>query len=403
MTASAPFFDRTFAAFKVHNFRLYFAGQVVSVSGAWMQRVAQSWLVLEITGSGAAVGALTAVQFLPLLLLAPTGGLVADRNDKRHILYITQTLAGALALTLGALVLTGAVELWMVYVLAGALGVVGSFDNPARQTFVMEMVGRSKITNAVALNSVLVNTGRIIGPALGGLLIVTVGIGWCFVINAASYIVFISALAAMRSEAIQRTEPERRRSGQLRQALRYVRGEPVLFATLAANAVFGIFVYEYEVLLPILARFTFGGDADTFGTMFAFMAMGAVIGGLFVASRERTPPRTVMFSCFAVAVSVTATALSPTLWVAYLALIAVGGTTTAFLTTSNSVLQLRSDPAMRGRVLGLRTTAVLGARPIGAPILGWIGDHWGPRYSLAVGAAACVAILVWAWPRLRAE
>lgn len=403
MTAAASFLDRTFAAFKVHNFRFYFAGQVVSVSGAWMQRVAQSWLVLEITDSGAAVGALTAVQFLPLLLLAPTGGLVADRHDKRHVLYVTQTLAGLIALTLGTLILTDTVELWMVFVLAGALGVVGSFDNPARQTFVMEMVGRSKITNAVALNSVLVNAARVIGPALGGLLIVTVGIGWCFVINAASFLVFISAMAAMRSDAIQRTEPEPRRPGQLREALRYIRSEPVLFATLAASAVFGVFVYEYEVVLPILARFTFGGNAETFGTMFAVMGLGAIMGGLYVASREKTAPRTVLLACIGLSISVTATAIAPTLWFAHLSLIAVGATSTAFLTTSNSVLQLQSNPQMRGRVLGLRATAVLGARPVGAPIVGWIGDHWGPRYSLAVGAAACVAIVMWAWPRLSAQ
>jgi MFS family permease len=391
---------RTFAAFSVRNFRLYFAGQVVSVSGAWMQRVAQSWLVLELTNSGVAVGALTAVQFLPLLLLAPTGGLIADRMDKRKVLYLTQTLAALIALTLGTLVLTDRVELWMVFVLAGALGVVGSFDNPARQSFVMEMVGRSKLTNAVALNSVLVNSARIIGPAVGGLLIVTVGIGWCFILNAISYVVFIAAMIRMRSDDIERTEPEARQPGQLRAALSYVRGEPVLFATLVMSAVFGLFAYEFEVVLPLLARFTFGGDADTFGSMFAAMGLGAVFGGLYVASRDTTPPRLVLVSCLGLAVAMTMTALAPSLWVAYVTLVLIGVTSTAFLTLSNSVLQLGSKPKMRGRVVGMRAMAVLGARPLGAPIVGWIGEHLGPRFALGLGALACVVAVVWAWRRM---
>lgn len=400
MTSTGAIMRRTFAAFGVHNFRLYFAGQVVSVSGAWMQRVAQSWLVLELTGSGAAVGALTAVQFLPILVLGPVGGLVADRVDKRRVLYVTQVLAASIALTLGALVLTETVELWMVFVLAGALGVVGSFNNPARQTFVMEMVGRSRLTNAVALNSVLVNSARIIGPAIGGLLIVTVGIGWCFVLNAISYVIFITALALMRSGEIERAQPDVRRRGQLREALRYVRGEPVLFAVLVASAIFGLLVYEFEVVLPIFARFTFGGGADTFGTMFAAMGFGAVLGGLFVASRTTTRPRTILYACYALSVAITMTALASSALMAHVTLVFVGATSTAFLTVSNSVLQLQADPKMRGRVLGLRAMAVLGARPIGGPIVGWIGDHFGPRYSLGVGAVACVVVALWAGRRL---
>lgn len=399
MTSAGAIVRRTFAALGVHNFRLYFAGQVISVSGAWMQRVAQSWLVLELTGSGAAVGALTAVQFLPVLVLGPMGGLVADRVDKRRLLYVTQVLAATTALALGALVLTEQVELWMVFFLAGVLGVVGSFNNPARQTFVMDMVGRSRLTNAVALNSVLVNTARIIGPAIGGLLIVTVGIGWCFVINAISYVVFITALALMRSDEIEKSEPERRRSGQLRQALRYVRDEPVLLATLVASAIFGLLAYEFEVVLPIFARFTFGGDADTFGTMFAAMGFGAVIGGLFVASRHTTTPRAILYSCYALAAAITMTAVAPSALAAHITLVFVGAASTAFLTLTNSVLQLRAVPEMRGRVLGLRAMAVLGARPIGGPIVGWIGDHFGPRYSLVVGALACVAAASWAGRR----
>jgi len=400
MTPPLELARRTFAAFAVHNFRLYFGGQVVSVSGAWMQRVAQSWLVLELTESGAVVGALTAVQFVPILLLAPFGGLVADRFEKRGVLYFTQSLAATIALTLGLLVLTDQVELWMVFALALALGIVGSVDNPTRNSFVMEMVGRSKLANAVALNSVLVNSARVIGPAVGGLLIVTVGLGWCFIINATSYLFFISALSLMRDEAIERSQPEIRRRGQLRQAIAYVAQHPVLRSTLVMSAVIGLFAYEFEVVLPLLARFTFEGDANTFGTMFAAIGIGAVVGGLFVANRGRTSPRAILAAAVGMGVAIAATALAPTIWVAYVTLLTVGVCSSAFLTLSNSVLQLESTPQMRGRVVGMRATAILGARPIGAPIVGWIGEHLGPRYALALGALAAIGVAIWARRRM---
>ena len=400
MTAATDLARRTFAAFGVHNFRLYFGGQVISVSGAWMQRIAQSWLVLEMTGSGAVVGALTAVQFLPILLLAPRGGLIADRMDKRKLLYVTQSLASLIALTLGVLVLADSVELWMVFGLALALGLVGSVDNPSRNSFVMEMVGRSKLANAVALNSVLVNSARVIGPALGGLLIVTVGIGWCFVINSVSYLVFIAALSLMRTRDIDRAHPETKQSGQLRDSLRYVYRHPVLRSTLVMSAVIGLFAYEFEVVLPLLARFTFGGDADTFGAMFAAMGIGAVIGGLFVATRGKTSPRAILAAAAALAVTVAATAFAPSVWMANAALVMVGVSSSAFLTLSNSVLQLESSPQMRGRVVGMRAMAILGVRPVGAPIVGWIGEHLGPRWALGLGAIATMAVAVWARGRM---
>jgi MFS family permease len=400
LTSPTDLARRTFAAFAVHNFRLYFGGQVVSVSGAWMQRVAQSWLVLELTDSGAAVGAITAVQFLPILLLAPAGGLVADRLDKRKVLYVTQSLAAVIALSLGVLVLAEVVELWMVFALALALGLVGSVDNPTRNSFVMEMVGRSKLANAVALNSVLVNSARVIGPAIGGLLIVTVGIGWCFVLNAATYLVFITAIQMMRDDDIDRVEPERRERGQLRGALRYVADQPVLMATLVMSAVIGLFAYEFEVVLPLLARFTFEGDADTFGSMFAAMGVGAVVGGLFVATRGRTSPRAILTAAIALGITIAATAVAPTVWIAYMTLVMVGVSSSAFLTLGNSILQLEASPQMRGRVVGMRATAILGARPIGAPIVGWIGEHLGPRFALGLGALAAIGVAVWARRRM---
>lgn len=396
MTSPRVLLSRTFSALAVRNFRLYFGGQVISVSGTWMQRVAQSWLVLELTGSGAAVGGVTAFQFLPILLVAPMGGLIADRMDKRKVLYVSQSLAGLIALTLGLLVLTDRVELWMVFALALALGVVGSFDNPARTAFVMEMVGRSRLTNAVGLNSVLVNSARIVGPAVGGLLIVTVGIGICFIINAFSYLALIGALLLMREQEIERSAPEPRRAGQLREALGYVWGEPVLRVPLVMMGVVGLFVYEFEVILPLFARFTFGGNADTFGTMFAAMGLGAVVGGFYTATRGERPARALIWMAYAVAGAVTATALMPTLWMALLTLVVVGATTTAFLTLGNAVMQLHSVPKMRGRVMALRAAAVLGSRPLGAPIVGWIGERFGPRYGLALGAVAALAVAAWA-------
>lgn len=396
MTSARELLGRTFSAFAVPNFRLYFTGQVISVSGSWMQRVAQAWLVLELTGSGSAVGAVTAFQFLPILLLAPFGGLIADRMDKRRVLYVTQTMAGVTAATLGMLVLTDVVQLWMVFALALVHGTVGSFDNPARHAFVMEMVGRSRLTNAVGLNSVLMNTARIIGPAAAGALIVTVGIGICFLINSVSYLFFIGALLMMRSREIERTEPEPRRRRQLREALAYVRSEPVLYVPLVMMGMIGFLTYEFEVVLPLMARFTFGGGADTFGIMFAVMGLGSVCGGLYTAVRGDQPGRTMIWLAYALGGVVTATALAPTLWVAYLALFWVGMSATAFFTLGNSVIQLNSAPEKRGRVIALRTAAILGSRPLGAPIVGWIGEHLGPRFALGLGALAAFGVAVWA-------
>jgi len=400
MTSPSEIVRRTFAAFSIRNFRLYFGGQVISVSGAWMQRVAQAWLVLEMTDSGAVVGALTAVQFLPILLFATAGGLVADRMDKRKLLYITQSLASTIALTLGTLVLTDVVEIWMVFVLALALGLVGSVDNPTRQSFVMEMVGRSKLANAVALNQVLVNSARIAGPAIGGILIVTVGIGWCFVLNAFTYLFFIVAIKMMHAEDFDRVEPERKDRGQVREAIRYVARHPVLRSTLVMSAVIGLFAYEFEVVLPLLARFTFGGDADTFGTLFAAMGVGAVLGGLFVANRGRASPRAIVYAALVMGAAIGLTAIAPNVWVAYLTLFCVGLGSSAFLTLSNSVLQLEAGPQMRGRVVGMRATAVLGARPLGAPIVGFIGEHLGPRFALGLGAVAAIGVALWARSRM---
>lgn len=400
MTSPMTLLRRTFAAFSVRNFRIYFVGQVISVSGSWMQRIAQSWLVLEITGSGSAVGAVTALQFLPILLVAPFGGVLADRMDKRRVLYVTQVLAALSAAALGLLVITGVVELWMVYALALFHGMVGAFDNPARHSLVMELVGRARLTNAVGLNAVLMNTARVVGPALGGVLIVTVGIGICFLINSVSYLFFIVALLMIRDGELERTELEQRRWRALREAIAYVRDEPALFVPMVMMGVVALLAYEFEVVLPLFARFTFDGGAEVFGAMFAVLAVGSVIGGLITATRGDRPARTMIWLAYAHGATTTLATFAPLLWTAYLTLFAVGMTATAFFSLGNSVVQLNSIPTMRGRVIALRTAVILGSRPLGAPVVGWIGEHLGPRYAIGIGAVAAVLVAMWAHRRL---
>lgn len=392
MTARARL-RRTFHSFGVRNFRIFFAGQLVSVAGTWMQRIAQSWLVLQITGSGTAVGAVTALQFIPMLV-APAGGLFADRVDKRRLLTITTSASAVIALVLGGLVLTDTVELWMVYVLAFLLGVVGSFENPARRAFVVEMVGRDAITNALGLTSVMVNTARIFGPVLAGILIVTVGIGMCFVLNGISYLALIVALIRMRPEDLVRAKPLPRRTGQLREGISYVRETPLLTGILVILAVVSVFAYEYEVVLPLMAKFAFGGDADTFGVMFGAVAVGAVAGGFYAANVTVLTPRSLVARGAAFAGALGLAAVAPSLVLELGALAVVGATGTSFLSVSNSMLQVGARSDMQGRVLSLRAVAFLGARPIGAPTVGWISEHVGPRYALATGGLAVLAVVL---------
>ncbi|HXI02122.1 MAG TPA: MFS transporter, partial [Candidatus Saccharimonadales bacterium] len=281
---------RAFSSLRIRNFRLFFFGQMISVSGIWMQRVAQAWLVLELTGSGTAIGLVTACQFLPMLFLAPMGGLIADRFDKRRLLFITQGAAGILALVLGLLVSFDLIRLWMVYLLAGMVGLAYAVDTPARQSFVLEMVGPGEVTNAVTLNSVLVNMSRVIGPSLAGVLIVTTGLGVCFLVNAGSYLAILAALALMRTGDLQRTPPEGKRRRQVREGLLYVWSTPALLVPLLMMAVIGTLAYEFQVSLPLVAKFTFGGDARTYGLLTALMGGGAVVGGLFTASRRVRRP-----------------------------------------------------------------------------------------------------------------
>jgi MFS family permease len=380
---------RTFRAISVRNYRLYFTGQVISVSGTWMQTVAQAYLILfPLHGTGVDVAIATSLQFLPLLLLGPFGGLIADRLDKRRVLYATQGTAGTLALVLGILTVTHSVMLWQVYLLAAGLGFVNLFDNPARQTFVSEMVGLELLPNAVSLNSVLMNSARVIGPAIGGVLILTVGVSTCFFLNAASFAAVIAALAMMRAAELYQRPRVVRAKGQVREGLRYVWARPDLKVPLISMAVVGVFAFNFTVTLPLLAKFTFHGGAGLYSWFMVAMGAGAVLGGLATAFRSR--PSTRLLACIGVVfgIAMFAVALSPTETLALVMLVPMGATSIAFVATNNATLQLRADHAMRGRVMSLNAIAFLGSTPIGAPLLGYVSDSSNPRVALVLGAVA---------------
>ena len=362
----------------------------MSLVGTWMQTVALGWLVLELTGSGTALGAVVAAQFVPILLLGPYGGLIADRVDKRRLLLATQATLGATALALGALVATGAVKLWMVVVVAVVFGVVTACDNPARQAFSLEMVGPERLRNAVSLHSVLVNVARGVGPAVAGVIIATAGTGICFLINAASYAAVLAALWTMDTGGLRPTPPAERGPGQVREGLRYAGRTPELLVPLMMLALIGTLAYEFQVVLPLMATGPFQGDAATYGVLTSAMGAGAIVGGLIVAGHGRTGLRPLTVAAAVLGAAILAVAASPSLPVAVLALAATGAASITFLATGSTSLQLTSDPRFRGRVMALWTVAFLGSTPIGAPIVGAISEHAGPRAGLAAGAAACL-------------
>ncbi len=381
---------QTFAALSNRNYRRYISGQAVSLVGTWMQTIAQSWLVLQLTSSAAALGIVVALQTLPMLVLGPYGGLLADRMDKRRMMICLQSVMGAQALLLAVLTLTNTVQLWHVYVLASVLGLINCFENPARQAFVMELVGPGSVRNAVSLNSVLANVARAVGPAVAGIVIATGGIGLCFLVNAASFVAVVTSLLRLDLTALSPSIPTPRAPGQLREGLGYVRRTPVLAIPLLMMALVGCLAYEFQVVLPIVASETFAGDASTYGFLTAAMGVGAVFGGLYVAARGRTGLWALVASVCAFGMAMLLTALSPTLSVALVGMGLVGATSVMFQSMCNSTLQLAAAPHMRGRVMALWAVAFLGSTPIGGPIAGLVSQQFGGRAGLALGAAACL-------------
>jgi MFS family permease len=392
---------RTFSSLAVPNYRRFFIGQTISLIGTWMQTTAQAWLVLTLTDSATDLGLVIALQTLPVLLLGPYAGVIADRVDKRRLMIVLQTLMGVQAVVLGLLALLHVVTFTDVCILAVVLGLNNCFENPSRQAFVLEMVGPGDLRNAVSLNSTLVNAARAVGPAVGGVLIATVGVGWCFIVNAASFIAVVASLATMDRGALTPSEPTTRARGQLREGFRYVARRPKLAVPLVMMGLVGMLAYEFQVTLPVMARQVFHGGAEVYGLMTAAMGIGAVLGGLMTAARGKTGMRAMVYAAVVFGVVILFAALAPVLAVAMIALGLVGYASVTFLAMGNSTLQLETDPQMRGRVMALWSVAFLGSTPIGGPLIGWITAHSGARVGLMVGSASCFAAAGIGWLAIR--
>ena len=394
--------SRTFVSLRVRNFRLYFIGQGISISGTWMQSVALGWLVVSFAHfSPIDLGITIALPFLPMLLFGPFGGVVVDRSDKRKVLYTTQSVAGLLALALGILVTTHHVALPAIWAVAALLGMVNLFDNPARQSFVQEMVGKDLLPNAVSLNSALINMGRIIGPALSAVLIASISIAACFFVNAASYVAVIIALALMRRAEIARIRTVERAKGQVRAGLRYAWGHREIRNVLTAVTVVGMFAFNFTVTLPIFVKSVLHGTATDYAFVTCAFGFGAVLGGLYVAHRSR-PTRPLLTSLavgFGALMAVVA--LAPSVLVTCVALVPMGFASLAFVSTANTTLQLPSAEEMRGRVMSLYAMGFLGTTPIGALLISVIIDASSARVALGVGAVATVAAGVFLWLTMR--
>jgi predicted MFS family arabinose efflux permease len=397
----------TFSSLSNRNYRLYFIGQIISVSGTWMQRLAQAWLILRLTNyNGFALGVESGLQFLPVLLFGAWGGVIADRFDKRRILVLTQVVAGLLALGLGLIVAFGSPTVLLVYVFSVLLGFVNVIDNPARQTFVMEMVGRDELPNAVGLNSVVMNSSRVVGPAIGGIVIQAVGLGPCFFVNAASFVAVLVALWMMNGDALQRVATVPRAKGQLREGFRYVWSDRMVRTPLVMMAVIGTLAFNFQVVIPLISTRTFGLGAGGFGGMTSAMGAGAVLGGLAAASRRGVSYRRLLGLTYAMGISILAAAAAPTLVTEVAALFVMGAASFAFIATANTTLQLTSRPEMRGRVMALYAIAFLGSTPVGSPIVGWICAVYGPRAGFALGGVAALVAGFVAWlsfARMRSE
>lgn len=379
---------RSFDSLSVPNYRRYFAGQVVSVSGNWMQMVAEVWLILELTGSGVAVGMVTALQFLPILLFGAWGGLLADRFSKRRLLIVTQAVMALPALAMLAIVATGVVVPWMIFVLVFIRGTVNAVDNPTRQSFAIEMVGPERVVNAVSLNSVLIHTARLVGPTLAGLMIVTVGVAPCFALNGLTFAAMIYALWRIEPAALNsppRVRPER---GAVRAGLRYVRRTPELAVPLALMALVGTLGLNFQVILPLLARFSFEGGPSAYAALVSAMGAGSVVGALFTGAHGRTDRHLIVGAALAFGMLALLAAAMPSLALEIPVLAMLGGSAVTFAAAINSSLQLAVEPQMRGRVMALYSVVFLGSTPIGGPLAGWLSEAFDPRAALLLAASA---------------
>ena len=379
----------TFSSLRIYNYRTFAAGALISNTGTWMGRVAQDWLVLtQLTPhSSVALGIVTGLQFAPLALLAPVAGMITDRFPKRRILFATQSAMALTSLLTGVLVVTGAVQLWHIFLLAFIQGVAAAMDNPARQTFVSEMVPHDSLSNAVGLNSASFNAGRLIGPGVAGLVIAAVGTGPAFFLNTLSFVAVLLALARMRPGELNIT-PRHRGKGQIREGLRYVRGRPDVILIMALVFVLGTFGMNFQMTTALMATIVFHKGAGGYGLLGSIMAIGSLSAALLSARRPNPRLRILLMAYAAFAVAGAALAVAPSyVWFAVL-LIPVGLTALTVMTTANSMVQLSVAPAMRGRVMALYMAVFMGGTPLGAPMIGWIGSAWGPRWTILVGSLA---------------
>ena len=408
MTPVARVVHRTFHSLKTRNFRLFFIGQVISVTGTWINATASAWLVLHLSDSGVALGINTALLFLPILVVGAFGGMMADRLDKRKILIGTQIAYTVVALTLFAIVATGVVQLWMVYGLSFTAGLVTALDNPTRQSFYMEMVEASDVTNAVSLNSAVFMASRIVGASLAGALIASFGTAICYLVDGLSYVAVIVALVAMRPADLHGREQTEREHGNVRDGFRYVWDTPALRRPLILMAIVFTFAFNWSVLIPLLAKHTFGGTAAAFGVMSAFSGVGALLAALVMANRNgsmTSAPTLRLLAMWALAsgAALLLTAVSPTLAFADLTMVPLGFTVMIFIITANSMLQLSSKPEYRGRVMALYGMVFLGSTPIGAVMIGWLAQRSGPRAGFLVGGLVAIGAGLGAlWLRSRA-
>ncbi|NML50103.1 MFS transporter [Streptomyces sp. R302] len=381
----------TFSSLSIRNYRLFFTGAIVSNTGTWMARITQDWLVLSLTGSAAAVGITTALQFLPMLLFGLYGGVIADRYPKRRLLLVSQAALGLCGLALAVLTLSGNVQVWHVYLIAFLLGMVTVVDNPARQSFVSEMVGSDQLRNAVSLNSANFQSARLVGPAVAGVLIAGVGSGWAFLINGLSFLAPLTALWLMRPAELHKVERAPRGKGQLREGLRYVAGRPDLVWPIVLVGFIGTFGFNFPIWLTAFSDEVFHVGAGTYGFLNTLMAAGSLAGALLAARRGSTRLRMLVIAAGVFGVLEIMAAFSPSFWLFALLLVPIGMIGLTVNITANSAVQMATDPAMRGRVMSLYMMVFAGGTPIGAPLLGWVTDTYGARVGFATGGLVSLA------------
>lgn len=379
------FSTATLSSLSIRNYRLYFIGQGISITGTWMQGIGLSWLVLHLTGSGTALGVVAALQCAPMLIIGAWGGTVAERMSKRRLLIITQSLLALFALAIGLAVAFDVVSLPLVFVFAAGLGVVSAIDYPARQTFVHDLVGPEHLASGVGLTSAEINLGRIVGPALASVVIATIGTAACFLLNAVSFLAVIVCLLMMRSRELHRSEQPVPEDATVRAGLVYARRTPAVLAPVLMMAIIGVFTFEFSVSLPLLAKFGFNGDAGSLGWLMSAMGVGAVIGGIITAGRRGDGLKRVAWAAVGFGVATSIVAVAPTLAVAALLMVPVGIFSSRFTALSNTIIQLKSEPQFRSRMMALWSVAFIGSSLVGGPLVGTLGQHFGAHASLAVG------------------